>query len=70
MERKQIQKRPMLWRWVIVLALSIGFGMEWLPPEGRPMVDVFEEKALDKDDGKFDLILANIKAAEARGAGG
>ena len=35
MERKQIQKRPMFWRWVIVLALSIGFGMEWLPPEGR-----------------------------------
>ncbi|MFM1557331.1 MAG: hypothetical protein ACKJR1_12650, partial [Limisphaerales bacterium] len=34
------------------------------------MVDVFEEKALDKDDGKFDLILANIKAAEALGAGG
>ncbi len=70
MERKQIQKRPMLWRWVIVLALSIGFGIQWLPPEGRPMVDVFEEKALDKDDGKFDLILASIKAAEARGTGG
>ena len=70
MERKQIQKRPMFWRWVLVLALSIGFGIQWLPPEGRPMVDVFEEKALDKDDGKFDLILANIKAAEARGEGG
>ena len=65
MERKQIQKRPMFWRWVIVLALSIGFGIQWLPPEGRPMVDVFKEKALKKKDGKFDLILENIETAEA-----
>lgn len=72
MERKQIQKRPMFWRWVIVLALSIGFGMEWLPPEGRSMVDVFEEKAINIEDGKFDLILEDIKAAatEAQGLGG
>ena len=72
MERKQIQKRPMFWRWVIVLALSIGFGMEWLPPEGRSMVDGFGEKAINIEDGKFDLILEDIKAAatEAQGLGG
>ena len=69
MERKQTHNRPMFWRWVIVLAVSIGFGIQWLPPEGRPMVDVFDEKAINKDDGRFDLILKGVKAAEVEDAG-
>ena len=69
MERKQTSGRPIFWRLLIVLAISIGFGIQWLPPEGRPMVDVFEEKASNTDDGKFDLILKNIRA-KANGAEG
>jgi SecD/SecF fusion protein len=72
MERNQTQNRPMLWRWFIVLSLSIGFGIQWLPTGGQDMLEVFNSLAdsTEKKSSEFKEVLAKVIVLQKQAKGG
>ena len=62
-----MQKQPTFGRFLLVAALAIWTLSEWYPPQGKNMVDEFDQTA----QGNHDTIVAELKeASEKLGEGG
>ena len=57
-----MQKQPTFGRFVLVAALAIWTLSEWYPPQGKNMVDEFDQTA----QGNHDAIVAELKEASEK----
>jgi SecD/SecF fusion protein len=59
-------KRNNFWRWVFVVFVVVWALVEMYPPTDRPLIDVFEESATNRDD-RFDAIVKEARDGVAAG---
>lgn len=59
-------KRNNFWRWVFVLFVVVWALYEMYPPTDRPLIDVFEESATNRDE-RFDAIVKEARDGVAAG---
>ncbi len=59
-------KRNNFWRWIFVVFVVIWALYEMYPPTDRPLIDVFEESATNRDE-RFDAIVKEARDGVAAG---
>jgi SecD/SecF fusion protein len=59
-------KRNNFWRWVFVVFVVVWALVEMYPPTDRPLIDVFEESATNRDE-RFDAIVKEARDGVAAG---
>ncbi|HSH15308.1 MAG TPA: protein translocase subunit SecD, partial [Verrucomicrobiae bacterium] len=59
-------KRNNFWRWIFVVFVVVWALFELYPPTDRPLIDVFEESATNRDE-RFDAIVKEARDGVAAG---